>query len=114
MSLRSGLAAQIGFAEETTYGTRVVPTRFLEYSEEDLALDIERMEAFGLRASSGGASGTVLRTDRWAAGKKAASGSVSWDGESSGVGNKGFSMLFKHLFGRVLTIPTPGGGTAPR
>lgn len=114
MALRSGLAGQIGFAKESTYGTRVVPTRFLEFSEEDLMLDIERMEAFGIRASAGGAAGTVLRTDRSVAGKKGGGGSISWDGETSAVANKGFGMLFENALGKTAVITTPMGGTTTR
>jgi hypothetical protein len=111
MALRTGLAAQIGFGEEVTYGTRVAPTRFLEFSEESLELDIARMEAFGIRASAGTASGTVARTDRWAAGRRNASGSVVWNGDTSAVANKGFSMIYKHIMGAAPTIATHAAGT---
>ena len=114
MALRSGLAGQIGIGEESTYGTRVTPTRFLE-GKEEIALTIERMEAFGLRASTGAASGTVMRTDRWAAGRRHASGSLTFDGDNSiPVASKGFSMLYKHIMGGAPVITTPGGGTLSR
>ena len=114
MALRSGLAAQIGLGEETTWGTRVAPTRFLE-GKEDMSFEIARMEAFGMRASAGAAAGTVMRTDRWAAGRKSASGSLTFDGEDSiPLASKGFSMLYKHIMGAAPVITTPGGGTNSR
>ena len=73
------------------------------------------MEAFGIRASTGTAAGTVMRTDRWAAGRKQASGSITFDGEDSiPLCPKGFSMIYKHIMGAAPTITTPGGGTTSR
>lgn len=103
MTIRSGLAAQIGFAAESTFGTRVVPTRFLEFVDESISFDIGRMEGKGLRAGR-----RVTRSDRWAASKKSAGGSVSFE-----VHNKGFGLLFKHALGAVA-ITTPSGGTNSR
>jgi hypothetical protein len=102
MALRSSLAGQIGYVAETTYGTRVVPTRFLELEDDSLSFDIGRDEAHGLRASSGTASGRIQRTDRVTAGKKSGGGSVTHL-----IGNKGMGLLFKHALGAVtITSPT--------
>jgi hypothetical protein len=103
MGIASGLDAQIGFAKESTYGTRVVPTRFLEFVEEGMELDAERIESKAVRAG-----GLVERSDRWVANRKGASGDVEFE-----VANKGFGMLFENLFGAV-SIVTPGGGTTAR
>lgn len=103
MAYASGLSAQVGYAAETTYGTRATPSRFLEFLDESLDIDVARVESNALRAGS-----AALRTDRWAAGRKSAAGTIRHE-----LGNKGFGLLFKHMLGTVA-ISTPGGGTATR
>lgn len=95
---------QIGFSEEVTYGTRVVPTRFLEFTEETLSRDQENRESAGLRVGK-----RVQRTDRQSQVMKGASGTVSFE-----LANKGFSMLIKHMLHDTPVITTPGGGTLTR
>lgn len=113
MSVRSGLVGQLMVGEEVTYGTRVAPTRGYEFASESLEFDIARLEAFGVRAA-GAAAGSVQRTDRWAAGRKTVSGSVDFDGDETGVGDRGFGILYKHMMGAAPTISTPTGGTLTR
>ena len=43
MGLKSGLAAQIGFATESTVNTPAAPTLFLPLVDESLALEMERV-----------------------------------------------------------------------
>lgn len=113
MAVRSGLDGQLMVGKESTYGTRVAPTRGYEFSSESLELDIARVEAFGVRAQAAGA-GSVQRTDRWVAGRKAVSGSIEFDGDTSGIGSKGFGMLLENAMGANAVITTPGGGTLTR
>lgn len=89
MAQGSGIAAQLGLAVESTYGTRVAPARFLEFRSESLGVDIDRIESDALRANQ-----RILRSDHWAPGKKSVSGDIEWE-----VGNKGFGILFKHMLG---------------
>lgn len=103
MAIRSGLAAQIGIAAETTWGTFVAPDHWYEFNEEDLSLSIERVESAGLRANN-----RVLRTDRWAAGQQRVEGSVTMD-----VPSKSFGLLAKHALGSA-SISTPSGATNTR
>lgn len=103
MAIRSGLGAQVGFAAETTYGTYTAPDRFLEFNNESLDVQIERIESQGIRAGS-----TVRRTARWARNDKGANGPVTFE-----VADKGFGLLFKHSLGDVA-ITTPGGATDAR
>lgn len=103
MSIRSGLASQIGFAEETTWGTRAAPTRFLEFNSESLKLEQSFLDSKGIRASN-----LVLRTDRQARGKKSVSGDVEIEAYT-----KGISMLLKHALGSTA-ISTPTGATNTR
>jgi hypothetical protein len=103
MAIRSGLASQLGMVAESTYGTAVTVTRFLEMVTEGLKLNIERVESKALRAGN-----RVLRTDRWAPNKKGAEGDLELE-----VASKGFGLLFKHMLGAV-NITTPGGATLAR
>jgi hypothetical protein len=103
MAIRSGLGSQLGFAAETTYSAYTAPTRFLEFNDESLDVQIERIESQGIRAGS-----TVRRTARWARNDKGASGPASFE-----VADKGFGLLFKHALGDVA-ITTPGGATNAR
>jgi len=103
MAIRSGLAAQIGLAAESTWGTYVAPDHWYEFNEEDLSLSVERVESAGLRANN-----RVLRTDRWAAGQQRVEGSITMD-----VPSKSFGLLAKHALGAVA-ITTPDGATSTR
>lgn len=102
MPLRSGIAAQFGVAEETAWGTYTVPTRFLEFPSESMALTIERIESQALRAGS-----RSMRSDRWAAGAKSAGGTVQFE-----LADRGFGLILKHLLGSVA-ITTPDAVNAP-
>lgn len=104
MAIGSGLAAQLGVAEESTFGTYATPTRFLPFEKEGLKCTPKRDEIEGLT----GVGSTVLRTDRWAAGEKSVKGPIELT-----VLTKGFGMVFKHCLGAVA-ISTPGGGTNTR
>lgn len=103
MALRSGLAAQIGFKAETTWGTYAVPTRFLEFRDESMSLASERIEGEAIRTAN-----RVQRTGRWAANRKGVGGDVSFE-----VLSKGFGLIFEHMLGSN-TITTPAGGTLAR
>jgi len=103
MAIRSGLAAQLGAVAEDTWGVYKAPTSFIEFTEESLALAIERIESPGLRANN-----RVLRTDRWAAGQKRVEGTVSFEAPSKGLG-----LWLKHALGSV-SITTPSGATNSR
>ena len=99
---KTGLSAQFGFATETgTFGSRTVPTRFLEIRDENVQLQIDRIESEGLKANR-------LVTEHWIANKKGAAGPVNFE-----VGNKGFGLLLKHILGSVATV-TPTGATNTR
>lgn len=103
--MTAGLFAQLGFAEEVTYGTYVAPVRFLPFRSEDLRLGIERDEMETL-----GESSTTLRSDRWLAGKRNVAGSIAMD-----VFTCGFGMLFRHMLGAVaITTPATPVGTPAR
>jgi hypothetical protein len=97
----TGIDGQIGLAEEVTWGTRVAPARFLEYNEESIQLNNERIESQGLRAGR-------RVTRHWVNNRKGAGGGITFE-----VMNKGFGLLFKHMLG-ATAVTTPGGGTLSR
>lgn len=103
MAIRSGIAAQLGFAAETTWGTYAAPTRFLEANSFAIQNQIDRIESSAIRASN-----RVLRQDRWAANPKGISGTIELE-----VMSKGFGLLLKHMLGTVA-ITTPSGATTAR
>ena len=103
MAIRSALAAQLGLAESSTFGTYQTPTRFLEFLEESLEYQIERVESAGLRANN-----RVLRTDRYAPGQKRVEGSITVE-----PATKGYGLILKHALGSS-SISTPSGATLAR
>jgi hypothetical protein len=98
-----GLDAQIGLAEEVTWGTYVAPARWTEFSSETLGLDIERSEFIALKAP-----GRVIKTGRWVPGKRGAGGDIE-----TAVFNKGQGVFWKHALGTIATS-TPTNGVLTR
>ena len=98
MSIRSGLAAQLGIGVESTWGTAATANRFFEFNDESLQLTIERIESAGLRATN-----RVLRSDRFAVGKRAVAGNVKLDGTAENT-----ALLFKHALGANSSVNTSG------
>ena len=99
MGARSGLDAQLGLAEESTYGTYVAAARFLPFVSEGMKYDIARNSSKGIRTGQ-----RVDRTDQWIAGRKDPKGTIELE-----LANKGFGLLFKHALGTVTTT-TDGTG----
>ena len=89
--------AQIGFAEESTYGVRVAPTRFYPVHEPNLSYEVERLESEGVIAGS-----DVVGTDQWNGGPITVGGDVGFELYQDFAG-----LLFKHMFG---TVQTTGSG----
>jgi hypothetical protein len=84
----SGLAGQFGIGEESTYGTRVSPTRYYEIIRETVTPDIGAIEHFGLNR------GRYLRADRRKTFARGGGGQVEMT-----LLTKSFGLLFKHLCG---------------
>lgn len=83
------LNASIGFAEESTYGTPVTPTKFFEFNSESLKKVPGRSESKGHRAGQ-----RVMRADRHEPYHTGVTGSLELD-----VPTKGFGILLKHALG---------------
>jgi hypothetical protein len=99
VTLHSGLAAQVGFARETTYGTFVTPTNFIEFVEESISNEIERVESKAIRANQ-----LVMRSDDWRKGQEKISGDVTFE-----LWNKGFAFLLEMMFGAISTAGPSSG-----
>jgi len=100
MAIPSGLSAQLGAGEETTYGTAATISRFFPFRTESLALDVQRMESTALRSG-----GRLLRADRWAPGRRSVAGDVALEVETQGLG-----LWFKHALGGVTTDQPDASG----
>jgi hypothetical protein len=100
MAIGSGLAAQLGFKKETTYGTRAVPDAFYEFNTESLQLTRNRLMSRGLRAGR-----TFQSSSRVSEVTRSGGGSVSLE-----VVNKEFGRWLDLLHGNAVT-PTQVGGT---
>lgn len=72
MALASGLDSQLGFVQESSYATYATPTRFIEFTDESLKLDITRIESKGLRAGR-------RVSHRWAAGTQRVNGDINFE-----------------------------------
>lgn len=98
MALPSGLAAQLGIAEESTYGSYTAPDTWLEFVSESLSLEIERLESAGLRAGA-----NIQRADRWMPGNKTVSGDINLE-----LHDRGQLLLWKHTLGSMVSAPVEG------
>lgn len=99
MALRSGLAAQFGFAAETTWGTYQTPDHFTEFVSETMKLNRTRTLAKGIRPGK-----TVARSQRFRTTEIDATGTVNLE-----VASNAFGLLFKHALG-TSTISADGAG----
>jgi hypothetical protein len=89
----SGLTSQLGLAIEETPGTRVAPSRFLEFNSESLQLNIDRIQRDGMRA------GRRLHHG-WSPGVYQTGGQVSFDLSAGSTG-----ALFRACLG-TAAAPT--------
>ncbi|MFF9625447.1 phage tail tube protein [Streptomyces griseosporeus] len=102
MAIGSGLGAQLGIAAETTYGTFVAPTKFVEFTKESLALKKTTAQSAGI------AAGRLLAlSSRRVVTRKEVSGSIELE-----VANKGMGLLLQALMGTTVTPVQQGAGPA--
>lgn len=88
MTLPAGIGGQIGFGIESTYGTGVTPTRFVEFMTESLSASVSQVQSFGL------GRGRFQRSSRHKSFVSGATGSVELP-----VMTKGFNLFWKHALG---------------
>lgn len=95
MSLTTGLDAQVGVADEVTFGTYQEPDTFLLFTSEGLQRSAERVES---EAVGRGADGFVLHEDDYEQGREGAEGPLEFE-----VPDRGFRLFGKHMLGKVTT-----------
>lgn len=93
MARSTGLDAQLGLAEEETWGTFVTPTDFLMFLQEGFKRSAGRDEAEGLRAGE-----YALHEDDWEEGRVGVDGdfTLEWP-------DRGTALLVKHMLGSLST-----------
>lgn len=102
MAVGSGLGGQLGIAKETTYGTRVAPTTFLEIQSESLEYTYEVYEGGGL------AAGRLTRPE-----SRRVKTTINVEGGIElEVTNKNFGKLLENLLGTTVTPVQQGVTTA--
>lgn len=99
MSIPSGLAAQVGVGEESSYGQAASIDRFLEFVSESIVASDERVESAALAAGR-----RVLRTGRWGPGAKSVEGSLEVE-----LADVGLGVLLKHAIGPADTDEIEAG-----
>jgi hypothetical protein len=102
MATGSGLDAQVGFGQETVWGTGVTPTRFVEFNSESMKLDKTFLEPNALRVGT-----KYKRASRIRVARTAVSGDVACD-----VATLGMGMLVKNMLASSVTATTLVSGTA--
>ncbi|MEU4133658.1 phage tail tube protein [Streptomyces wuyuanensis] len=93
MAIGSGLGAQLGIAAESTYGTFVAPTKFIEFTKESLVLKKTTAQSAGI------AAGRLLPlSSRRVVTQEEVSGSIDLE-----VTNKSMGLLLQALMGTSVT-----------
>ena len=94
MALRSGLAAQVGFKAESSWGTGVTVDRFLPFISETFKASKGRLEADSIYA------GRLVRdSEQWDEGAIEAGGDLNFDVFAFGQG-----LIWKHLIGAAAVV----------
>lgn len=93
MAIGSGLGAQMGISAESTYGTYVAPTKFIEFTKESLVLKKTTAQSAGI------AAGRLLPlSSRRVLTRREVSGSIDLE-----VTNKSMGLLLQALMGTSVT-----------
>ncbi|MCX5584283.1 phage tail tube protein [Streptomyces erythrochromogenes] len=101
MAIGSGLGGQLGMVAESSYGTFVAPTRFLEFTKESLVLKKT------VEQSAGVAAGRLLAlSSRRVLTQQEVTGSIDLE-----VTNTGMGLLLQALMGTTVT-PVQQAATA--
>ena len=103
MAIRSGLASQLGWKEESTYGTYVAPDKFAQHVGFAVKLNQEEIQSSAIRAGQ-----LNLRGDQRANNRLGVEGELEFE-----VRTKGMGLWHKHGWG-ASAITTPGGATNTR
>jgi hypothetical protein len=102
MGIGSGLGAQIGISAETTYGTFVASTKFIEFTKESLALKKTTAQSAGIAAGR-----LMPLSTRRVLTRKEAQGTLEME-----ISNKGMGLLLQTLMGTTVTPVQQAASTA--
>ncbi|MEV0183809.1 phage tail tube protein [Streptomyces sp. NPDC050625] len=101
MAIGSGLGAQLGIAAESSYGTFVAPTKFIEFTKESLGLKKTTAQSAGIAAGR-----LMPLSSRRVVTRKEVSGSFDME-----ISNKGMGLILQTLMGTTVT-PVQQAATA--
>ncbi|GHH87810.1 phage tail tube protein [Streptomyces capitiformicae] len=102
MAIGSGLGSQLGIAAESAYGTFVAPTKFYEFTKENLQLKKTTAQSQGMAAGR-----LVALSSRRVVTQKEVQGSIDLE-----VTNKSFGLPLQALMGTTVTPVQQGATTA--
>ena len=102
MAVGSGLGSQLGFSGETTWGTRVAPTKFLRMKSANLNRRENRPQGEGMQSGVLGALGAHLVETT-----EAGEGTFAFDVTPTGIG-----LLLQALTGGASTVAQQAASTA--
>ena len=102
MAIGSGLGAQLGIAAESSYGTFVAPTKFIEFTKESLVLKKTTAQSAGISAGR-----LVPLSTRRVVTRREVSGSIDLE-----IANKGMGLLLQALMGTNVTPVQQATSTA--
>jgi hypothetical protein len=102
MAIGSGLGAQLGVSAESTYGTFVAPSKFIEFTKESLALKKTTAQSAGIAAGR-----LMALSSRRVVTRREVGGSIDLE-----VTNKGMGLLLQALMGTSVTPVQQGAGPA--
>jgi hypothetical protein len=101
MAIGSGLGAQIGFKDESSYGTFAAPAKFIEFTKESLVLKKTTAQSAGI------AAGRLLPlSSRRVLTRKEVQGSIDFE-----IVNKQMGLIVQALMGTTVT-PVQQAATA--
>ncbi|MBB2909324.1 hypothetical protein FHS43_000570 [Streptosporangium becharense] len=104
MTTGTGLDSQVGIAAETTVGTAVTVTRFLEYTKESMKYSPGFLEPSTLAAGT-----KYKRVSRVTKSRVTAGGDLELP-----IATRGMGLLYKHMIGSTATATQIGSTTAYR
>jgi hypothetical protein len=102
MGIGSGLGAQIGISAESTYGTFVASTKFLEFTKESLALKKTTAQSAGIAAGR-----LMPLSSRRVVTRREVQGALEME-----VSNKGMGLLLQAFMGTTVTPVQQAATTA--
>ncbi len=96
MALISGIAGQFGFAQETTWGTPVTVNRFVQFVDESVQTEVERLESDSIIQGA-----LIKRSSQWALGLRKSEGDIGLELMDNGIG-----VLLYHAMGSMTVSGT--------